>query len=103
MKYLNSLVFLGLMVFVAGCQKKEHQDKKNGQKGAQKAAHVKKQGPTKLETKKSAVKHDDKKVVAKKSEPKKAADVKKAEPKKAVDKKQVAKKDDKKSKDKAKN
>ncbi len=99
MKYINSLVFLGLMIFVAGCQKKEQQPKKNAHKGAQKAAHVKKEGPTKLETKKSVAKQDDKKVAQKK-----AQSAKKAAPaKKANDKKHVAKKDDKKSKDKAKN
>ena len=64
MKYLNSLVFLSLMVLVAGCQKKEQeQPKKASHKSSSKKEEhkVKKSGPTMLETKKSvSVKKDHK-------------------------------------------
>ena len=65
MKYLNSLVFLGLMVMVAGCQKKEKVEPKKGSHHTSahdaKAAKGHKQGPTKLETKKSAMHKDHEK------------------------------------------
>lgn len=52
MKYLNSLVFLGLMVMVAGCQKKDKvQPKKTAGKSSAKVVKDKK-GPKKLEAKK---------------------------------------------------
>lgn len=77
MKYLNSLVFLGLMVLVAGCQKKEKSEpKKAAHHTSAKVAKEKKaakKGPTKLETKKSAAQKNASKKVA----PKKAADKKK--------------------------
>jgi hypothetical protein len=93
MKYLNSLIFLGLMVFVAGCQKKDQpQPKKNAHKVVAKDAKVKKQGPTKLETKKSA---------AKKAEPVKKHDAKKVADKKQDAKKAAPKKDMKKSNQKS--
>lgn len=80
MKHLNSLIFLGLMIFVAGCQKKEKPEpakspaKKSGQVvKAKTSVEPKKQGPTKLETKKSvAAKATVKKVVAKKTAPAKS-------------------------------
>ena len=51
MKYLNSLVFLGLMVMVAGCQKKDSvQPKKAALQPVAKVAKGKK-GPKKLEAK----------------------------------------------------
>ena len=51
MKYLNSLVFLGLMVMVAGCRKKDNaQPKKAAKQPAAKAVKDKK-GPKKLEAK----------------------------------------------------
>lgn len=94
MKYLNSLVFLSLMVFVAGCQKKEQpQAKKYENKVAAQKQKVKKQGPTQLETKKS---------VAGKLDAKKVESAKKVQPKKVEPKKNVDKKDVKKSKDQAK-
>lgn len=109
MKYMNSLVFLSLMLLVAGCQKKEQPsskampDKKKGahhtsakdakamrqnnEKSApsssvKASADKKKTGPTMLETKKSVAKKDDMKKapVAKKVM---SAD-KKAMPKKAA-------------------
>jgi len=77
MKHLNSLIFLGLMIFVAGCQKKEKPEptkspvKKSAQVvKAKKSVEPKKQGPTKLETKKSvAAKATVKKAVTKKTAP----------------------------------
>jgi hypothetical protein len=78
MKYLNSLVFLGLMVMVAGCQKKDKVEPKKGSHhtSVQVVKEVKggKKGPTKLETKKSAVyKNDGKKSEIKSVAPKKAS------------------------------
>ncbi len=62
MKYINSLVFLSLMVLVAGCQKKgQQQVKKGNAQVAAKQVKAKKQGPTKLETKKSAANNKNKK------------------------------------------
>lgn len=99
MKYLNSLVFLGLMVLVAGCQKKEKAEpKKAAHYTSAKVAKEKKaakKGPTKLETKKSAMykkdgnKSESKSVVVKKYDNKKETIVtsKKVAPKKAADKK----------------
>lgn len=101
MKYINTLVFLGLMVFVAGCQKQEKATANKAKKGShhtsahdaklahgKKESHPKKQGPTKLETKKSvAVKHDDKKKAMPAqamADKKKAAVMKKAEPAKKM-------------------
>jgi len=56
MKYLNSIVFFGLMIMVAGCQKKEkpQQPKKSSHHtSAHDAKAAKKTGPTVLKTKKS--------------------------------------------------
>lgn len=58
MKYINSLVFLGLVVMVTGCQKKDNAQltesaKKTAVKKIQKEKPAKK-GPTRLETKQSA-------------------------------------------------
>ena len=99
MKYLNSLVFLGLLVMVAGCQKKEKVEPKKASHHTSahnaKASKAGKQGPTKLETKKSVmhkndgVKPEAKSAAVKKSDNKakevkapKKNDVKKADPKK---------------------
>lgn len=61
MKYLNSLVFLSMMILVAGCQKSEKlqpKKEKHKQTAQHKKTHVvKKQGPTMLQTKKSAAAH----------------------------------------------
>lgn len=79
MKYLNSLVFLGLMVMVAGCQKKEKVEPKKSAQSSAKVVKKEKVGPKKLETKKSVTPKKavvEKKSVSKKNEHKKA-DVKK--------------------------
>ncbi|MDP3787952.1 MAG: hypothetical protein Q8Q60_01375 [Candidatus Chromulinivorax sp.] len=94
MKYLNSLVFLGLLVVVAGCQKKE------SSKSAADKKHQVKKAPTKLQTKKSASYKNDgekseiKSVVVKKNGNKtekivssKIVDHKKGASKKAVNQK----------------
>ena len=89
MKYLNSVVFLGLMILVAGCQKKEQpQEPKKASHHTSahdaKAMKAKKTGPTVLETKKSAAakknsqksteKDDHKKLAAPKKDIKKSVD-----------------------------
>jgi hypothetical protein len=52
MKYVNIIVFSGLMMFVAGCQKQQdsHSAQKSKPQTKQKIART---GATKLETKKS--------------------------------------------------
>ena len=89
MKYLNSLVFLGLLVMVSGCQKKEKvEPKKSGHhatsyhhKNEKPAAHKHedKKGPKKPATKKPATK----KPAVKKADHKKAAVVTQAAGRKA--------------------
>ncbi len=89
MKYLNSFVFLGLMIVVAGCQKKEKPQPAKKSSHSKKAVKAKKTKPTVLETKKS---------VAAKKNHKKADAHKKSKPAKKQHKKVV---DDKKKKSEA--
>ncbi len=90
MKYLNSLVFLGLMIMVAGCQKKDKDQPKKASHHtsahAAKAAQGGKKGPTKLETKKSAAHKAEVKKVAPVAQAKADKDSKKAAPKKDMKK-----------------
>lgn len=50
MKYLNMAIFLTLIAFVTGCQKKEQISAEKKQKNPK----IARRGPTKLQTKKSA-------------------------------------------------